>query len=206
LALSTIGLRQRPPQEIVPAAQPATHAPAAQTWPAPHGRPHMPQLATSVCKLRQVGVGAVGVQSVWPAGHVGRGAVQAPAVHVRPAAQALAHAPQLLTSSWRLTQVGVGAMGAQSVWLAGHVGRGAVQTPATQVCPAPQTLPQRPQWAALVASATQVGAGAAGAQSVWPAGHVGRGEVQTPATQLSPAPQGRPHAPQCAVLTRVSTQ
>ena len=79
-----------------------------------------------------------------------------------------------------------------------EVGVGLRQTPAVQLCPAAQSLPQAPQWAVSVLRSTQAPAhivlGAA--QALW----------QAPATQVSPTPQARLQPPQWAGLMLTSTQ
>ena len=85
LAPSVCVLTQAVPQSIWPVAQPQT--PAVQLSPVPQALPQEPQFAPLVCVSTQVAVAPVGVQSVWPVGHVWP-ATHALAVHVWPVAQA----------------------------------------------------------------------------------------------------------------------
>jgi hypothetical protein len=89
--------------------------------------------------------------------------VQTPALHTWPAAQALPHAPQFITSLAVLTQVP-----AQALWPGGHT-----QAPALQRPPPPQREPQAPQFSGSDCSWTH-----APPQAVRPAAHVA---AQTPA-------------------------
>jgi hypothetical protein len=68
-------------------------------------------------------------------------------------------------------------------------------TELTQLCPPPQTLPQAPQFALLVARFTQVPL-----QRVSP---LAQGVRHTPSAHVCPLPHARPHAPQFAALVPV---
>jgi hypothetical protein len=71
------------PEQVCPLVRHGvTQAPAVQFWPVAHAWLHVPQLAVSVCRLRQV-----------------------PAQQVWPVAQAWPHAPQWASSVCRLRQV-----------------------------------------------------------------------------------------------------
>jgi hypothetical protein len=60
------------PQRVSGAAHESAHAPIEQTLPVGHTRPHMPQLALSVCVETHVPA-----HTVWPIGHEKRHAPSA---------------------------------------------------------------------------------------------------------------------------------
>jgi hypothetical protein len=70
------------------------HAPELHVWPAPHARPHAPQLFVSFCVLAQPFLHAVS-----PPVHE-----HTPLMHGCPAPQALPHVPQLSGSESRCAQ------------------------------------------------------------------------------------------------------
>jgi hypothetical protein len=138
--------------------------------------------------------------------HSRRGAAQverqAPAMHAWPAGQLLPHIPQLalsvMVSAQEATPIAV-----QRVCPEGHAG--GWQTPIAQVSPAAQAVPQAPQLAVLVARSKHIGAGAVGAQSVCPVGHI-RGATQAPAVHDWPAGQALSQRPQWLLSVLVLTQ
>jgi hypothetical protein len=148
--------------------------------------PQAPQLLLSVCALTQVPL-----QSVVPVAQP-----QTPAVHTRPVAQVRPQAPQLVRSVCVLTHTRP-----QSVEPVGHR-----QAPIWHVEPIAQAVPQAPQLALSLCVLTQVGAAAIGVQSTWPIGHEGRVVPHTPARQVCPVAQVRPHIPQLASSTWRSAQ
>jgi hypothetical protein len=85
-----------PGQAVIPAEQPGTQAPAAQTLPAQQARPHAPQFPGS-----DIGWTQVPLQNM-PSGQ--SSAMQVPAVQGLPVGQPLPHEPQLWVSISRLTQ------------------------------------------------------------------------------------------------------
>jgi hypothetical protein len=133
-------------------------------------------------------------QSVLPAAHT-----HAPAVHVWPAAQAVPQAPQFIALLCSSTHVGAGAIGAQSVCPAAHMGRAEAQRPAMQLCPAAQAVPHAPQLAGSESSVAQPIP-----QRVWPMGHIAV-PVHIPAPHVWPIAQVRPQAPQFKLSVAVST-
>ena len=74
------------------------HAPVWQVDPAAQAVPQAPQFMLSVCVFTQVGMAAIGVQSVCPVGQVGRLVRHVPVWQVWPIEHALPHMPQLAES------------------------------------------------------------------------------------------------------------
>ena len=164
---ATIPVRRhapRPAEHASPSvtqALPQTICPDGQLWPqvpaahvaepsvgAGHTRLHMPQWFTSVWRLRQVAVIAVGVQSVCPVGQRATVA-HTPLAHIWPIVQARPQPPQWAGSDVVSTQP------------APHMVLGAAQeappvhAPPTQVWPAIHARPQPPQLALSVVVFTQ---------------------------------------------------
>lgn len=134
-------------QSPKPALQVSRHAPLvhAAAWlaPAVQARPHAPQLARAVLMLVSQPFAAIASQLPKPALQVSPH-IEAPqeAVAFAPPAQAVAHAPQLVTLVVVLMH-----MPPQSMVGAAQVVR---QVPAEQFCPAGHALPQAPQCARSV--------------------------------------------------------
>ena len=127
-------LTHTPLHSVCPAGQ--RHMPLWQLVPPMQGVPQVPQLALSLCRLRQVADEPV-PQSVCPDGQA-----QVLDWQVRPLVQTVPQAPQLLASTrvsrhWPLQKV---CPLGQVFW----------QTPATQAWPVVHTLPQAPQLALSV--------------------------------------------------------
>jgi hypothetical protein len=190
--MSVVRSTHVPPQSVCPAGQPQT--PAEQVWPAAQALPQAPQLSASLWKLAastqpvphcEVPAGQVATQAPLeqngvPAGQAMPQAPQlapsamvlaqpaahgeSPAWHMQvplhtwPAVQAVSHVPQCATSEEVFTHAPPHAIS----------GAGQLQLPFTQVCVAPQTLPQAPQLDASTEGFTQNPAHGASPTGHWP--------------------------------------
>jgi hypothetical protein len=141
---------------------------------------HAPQLLLSVCVSMHVRP-----QSVCDPAHT-----QRPAAQVSPAPQAAPQAPQLVALVCRSTQLGAGALGAQSVCPAAHVGLAGTHAPVRHRSLAAHALPHAPQCIGSAWTSAHVAP-----QSVCPAPHT-MAPVQLDAAQLCPLAHARPQAPQ----------
>jgi hypothetical protein len=124
------------------AAQLGRHMPAVQVSLEAQARPHMPQLAASVCRSLQAPI-----QRLWPLGQLG--CWHTPPTQVSPMPQAAPQLPQLAVLVLVSTQVMP-----QAVWPVGQF-MAATQAPAVQVCEAEHAVPQVPQLLASVCGLTQ---------------------------------------------------
>jgi hypothetical protein len=192
-----------PSQSPKPAAHEATaHTPAAQPATPPatrHTLSQRPQWAGLAARSKHPSP-----HTAWPAG---QRSVHAPIAHTRPAAQALPQAPQWALAPARLTSQPLAASPSQSPKPAAQ--RSTRHAPPAQVAVAlgrAQPRPHMPQWAAVTRVSTSQPLAASPSQSPKPAAHAAT--PQTPPTQAAIALAGahpRPHAPQWAAVTRVST-
>ncbi len=164
-----------PLQSVSPFGQ--THTPEMQEAPESQTLPQAPQLFVSVVVFTHPAVPHVvspvpQTQAVTPAF----------VWHVEPVPQTTPHAPQLKLSLVKLTQAAGGP-----AHLFGSAA-GQPQTPAAQVPPSAQAVPQVPQSVALVCRFSQ------------PSVHmlVPVGQPHTPAVHAAPAAHLLPHAPQFA--------
>jgi hypothetical protein len=181
-------LTQRVPQAVVPAGQ--AHVAFTQVLPAGHGLPQVPQLRLSERRLTQMPLQLVSpglhVRTHWPPTH------ELPGAHVRP------QAPQFWTVLRGVSQPSA-AMPLQSAKPGLHVW--ITHIPLTQLIVAfgpLQTVPHVPQFVTLELVSTQVPL-----QFTCPDGHP---PVQTPPTQVWPAPHALPQAPQFWTVLRGVSQ
>ena len=114
---------------VCPVGQLSTQARFTQTRPAPHALPHIPQLARSLVRSRQVPV-----QFVRPAPQF---VVHTASLHTCPGAQRVPQTPQFARSERRSTQ-----RPPQLLWPVGQISR---QVPVMHCSPAAQARPQPPQ-------------------------------------------------------------
>jgi hypothetical protein len=180
---------------------PAEHV-AVALAPLAHARAHIPQLARSVCRFTSQPFAGLRSQSAKPALH--EAMVHAPAVqpavalgseHTRP------HIPQLLTLVVTSTHVPPQRMAGA---LQPEVQR---RMSASQMGVAPvHAIPHAPQFMAVSSGASQPFA-VARSQSAKPPLHAKEHrEAAHETAALARAGHASPHAPQCAVDVRVSTQ
>jgi hypothetical protein len=88
----------------------------------------------------------------------------------------------------------------QAVWPAGQIAPPITQAPISQRCPAPHTLPQNPQFAALICVLTH-----SPPQLVVPIGQLTIPPEHAPPMHTWPAAHALPHAPQCKFELAVDT-
>lgn len=185
----------------------AWQVPPTQALPVPHVLPQNPQLFESLVRSAQKIAGPA-LQQLRPPGHVQVGFWQTAPTHVAPGAQELPHWPQLLGSLSMSTQPAGQHWSVpeqDGPWLQRA---GAVQTPATQVSPAGQTLSQPLQLFGSVSMSVQPVA-----QHCWTPVQIGpplqeAGAVQLPATHVSPVGQPKPQVLQLfgSVFTSVQPE
>lgn len=157
-----------PAHAVVPAGHEVTQAPALHSWLCGHALPQPPQLATSAVMSTQTLP-----HRVLPAGQAHWPRVQVvPAVHVMP------QPPQLSSSLAKVTQA---APHSESPFP--HMVR---QRPRLHTSALLQAMPQPPQLRGSLRVSVQLPAHS----------NSGSGQAQAPFTQLVPAEQTLPHAPQ----------
>lgn len=177
--VSVLRLSQTPLQFVSAAWHERPQTPAAQTCPAAHAVPQVPQLWLSVCRLSQTPLQAV--RLAW------QESVHAPLEQTAPAAQTVPQVPQLLGSFRRLSHVPLQLL--SPAW------QERLHVPTEQAWPAMQALPalapaqvvEAPQYRALVAGSTH--------DPLQLISVPGQDTPQTPALQAVPAAHGVPFEP-----------
>jgi hypothetical protein len=156
------------PHWTVPAGHELTQPAGLHSWPAAHALPHAPQFAMSAVVSTQTPL-----HRVLPAGQA-----HWPRVHVVPPAHVTPHAPQFRLSLAKLTHAAP-----HSDRLFWHV---AMQRPRLHTSLAAHATPHAPQLRGSLAVSVQLPAHST----------CGSGQLHVPFTQLVPAEQALPQAPQ----------